>query len=98
MSQATGHRVRFEPSGTTVHVATSTSLFQAVITADLPIASSCGADGMCGKCGLRLLSGTLPTPSARELRVAKANRVDPSHRLSCMVEVNGDLVVTADYW
>ena len=91
-------RVRFEPSGREVEVQDGASLFDAVVAADLPIASSCGADGMCGKCGLRLLSGSLPSPSSREQRVAKANRIEPGMRLSCMVSAHEDLVVTADYW
>jgi len=91
-------RIRFEPSRRAVSVAPDTTLFDAVVAADLPIASSCGADGMCGKCGLRLLSGNLPPPSEREVRVGTANRIDPGLRLSCMVRVAEDLVVTADYW
>jgi ferredoxin len=91
-------RIRFEPSGRTVEVESGTTLFDAVIAADLPIASSCGADGMCGRCGLRVMSGTLPSASAREVRVSAANRLDGDLRLSCMVLVTEDLVVTADYW
>ncbi len=90
--------IRFEPSGQTIEVKPHTTLFDAVVAADLPIASSCGADGVCGRCGLRLVTGSLPTPSKREQRVHKANRLDEQLRLSCMIKVNADIVVTADYW
>jgi ferredoxin len=91
-------KVRFMPSGIEVQVEDGTTLFEAAQLAELPVGSSCGADGTCGKCGLRLLSGTLPSPTPRERKVTADNRTAPGLRLSCMVEVQSDVVVTADYW
>ena len=91
-------RVRFEPSGREVEVEEGTSIFEAAQRADLPVGSSCGADGTCGRCGLRVVSGTLPPPTDRERKVAHDNRVSPDLRLSCMVEVTADVCLTADYW
>ncbi len=86
------------PSDTEIAVPVGTTLLDAAAQAGVPVGSSCGADGICGKCGLRILEGTLPAPSAREDRVAQANRVETGLRLSCMVRVTGDLCVTASYW
>jgi 2Fe-2S ferredoxin len=91
-------KVRFNPSGRSVDVRANTTLIDAVNKAGLPIASSCGAEGNCGKCGLRVLAGHLEAASSREKQVAKANRLDPALRLACMVTVNGDIEVSADYW
>ena len=91
-------KVRFEPSGRVVDVARGTTAFDAAQIADLPVGSSCGAEGSCGRCGLRVVSGSLPPASERELRVARDNRVDADLRLSCMVEVVADVCLTADYW
>jgi ferredoxin len=91
-------RVRFLPSGTQIEVPSGTSLFDAADAAGLPVGSSCGADGVCGKCGLRVVQGTLPPPSDREIRVSEGNRVEGGLRLSCMIGVTCDLSVTADYW
>jgi len=91
-------KVRFMPSGVEVEVAAGTTVFDAAQLAGLPVGSSCGADGTCGKCGLRLLSGSLPSPTPREQKVAADNRTDPGLRLSCMVEVHSDVEITADYW
>lgn len=91
-------KVRFEPSGSVVEVEPGTTAFDAAKKAHLPVGSSCGADGTCGRCGLRVLSGSLPPPSERERKVARDNRVPPDLRLSCMVEVNADVCLTADYW
>ena len=91
-------KVHFLPSHISIDVEAGMTLFEAAIQAGLPVGSSCGADGTCGRCGLRLLSGELPDPTAREIKVARANRVDSGLRLSCMVAVTGDVTVTADYW
>ena len=90
--------VRFFPSEREVTVGPETTLYDATVEAGLPVASSCGAEGACGKCGLRLLSGKLSNPSEREVRVALDNRCAPGLRLSCMVVIESDVEVTADYW
>ena len=91
-------RVRFEPSGIELEVPSGTRLYDAVKAADLPVASSCGAEGTCGKCGIKVLSGTLSEPTLHERRVSADNRVADDMRLSCMATIESDLVVTADYW
>ena len=66
----------------------------------LPVASACGADRICGRCGLEIVEGgeNLAPESERERRVKARNRVEPGLRLACFVEVTQDLVVTARYW
>ena len=90
--------IRFLPSGKEVECVPGSTLLDAATKAGLPVGNSCGADGTCGRCGLRLVSGVLPQPSAREERILRANRVEDGLRLSCMVEPKSDVVITADYW
>ena len=93
-------KIRFEPSGRTVLVAAGTLLLDAVRQAGLPIARACGAEGICGRCGLRVLAGGqgLEVESELEAQVRRRNRVSEDQRLACRVAVAGDLVVTASYW
>ena len=93
-------RVRFEPSQREVRVPAGTALIEATRRAGLPIASACGADGVCGRCGLEILAGgeTLPEETAREVAIKRQNTVDEHLRLACRVTVSADLVVTAQYW
>mgnify|MGYP003621532116 CR=1 FL=1 len=93
-------KVRFEPSGRTVEVRRGSSLLDAVRQAGLPVARACGAEGLCGRCGLRVLEGAeaLAAPSELEARARRRNRVSEELRLACRVAVPGDLVVTASYW
>ena len=88
--------VTFYPSGRKVKVHTGSRVYDAIRAADLPVASSCGAEGTCGKCGIRVMQGRVSAASSHEERVLAANRAEPSMRLSCMTNVETDLVVTTD--
>lgn len=92
--------MRFLPSGRCVRVARGTPLIAAVRRAALPVASACGADGLCGRCGLRVVAGAdaLAPESADERDAKLRNRVDPELRLACRTPVLADLEVTAPYW
>jgi ferredoxin len=92
--------VRFLPSGDTLTVTPGTTLLAAARRAGLPIASACGADGLCGRCGVRVTAGieSLSPEDSEEARVKRRNRVDPSLRLACRAMLAGDVEVTAAYW
>ena len=47
--------VRFLPSEREIRVPAGTSLLEAARRAGLPVASACGADGICARCGLDIL-------------------------------------------
>ena len=77
-----------------------TTLLEAARRAKLPVASACGAAGLCGRCGMLILSGagSLAAEGDDEARVKRANRVDPSERLACRIAPTDDVEVTARYW
>lgn len=88
------------PSGRELEVPAGTTLLAATVAAGLPIAHSCGAEGACAKCGLRIVAGgeSLAPASERETRTATRNGLDSELRLACRVLVSCDLTVTASYW
>jgi ferredoxin len=92
--------VRFLPSQREIRVPAGTTLLEAARRAGLPVASACGADGVCGRCGLDILEGGehLPSESELEARIKTANRIDEGLRLACRLQLACDLVVTAPYW
>ena len=92
------HVVRFLPSGRTIRGETGTRLLELAHRAQLPVASACGAEALCGRCGLQILAGLVEPEAGGESEVKRRNRVDPSLRLACLVRVEDDLVVTAPYW
>ena len=94
-------RITFLPSGRSVEiVAGERTLLQATEAAGLPIASACGSEGACARCGLEIVAGadSLEPQSERERRIKERNRIDPGHRLACRVRPTGDLTVRASYW
>lgn len=65
-----------------------TSLMDALIAAGLPVASSCGGDGVCTKCRLhfRVLNGaTAPLVGPLEVSLLKKISAEKSERISCQV-------------
>jgi 2Fe-2S ferredoxin len=92
--------VRFSPSGRALRVGAGTTLLEAARRAGLPVASACGAEGICGRCGVRVLLGAegLSPETEREAHVKRLNRVEAGLRLACRARVSGPVEVTAGYW
>jgi len=92
--------ITFEPSGRSLEVTRGTLLFDAVLRAGLPIASSCSAEFVCGKCNLKIVSGgeNLSAQRDPERRLLRRDQKPESDRISCVTRVYGDCSVTASYW
>ncbi len=82
--------VTYLPSDTTVHVPAGTTLFNAAHWAGLPIDSTCGGRGTCGKCGVKVLQGHAERTLADYRHLS--DKLDEGWRLSCQAEVNEDTV------
>ena len=81
-------------------MARGTTLLDAARRAGLPMASACGADGLCARCGVEILAGaeSLSAETEAERRQKRRNRIDPMLRLACRAAAEGDVEVTAGYW
>lgn len=92
--------VHFPTRDRSVRVPVGTPLIDAVREAGLPIARSCGGEGLCGRCGVQLLDGgaAVTAEAPDEARSKERNRIDPALRLACRVRVRADLAVAAPYW
>jgi ferredoxin len=68
--------VSFEPQGAVVRVPAGTTLLEAARKAQLPLASGCGGDTLCARCGLRVLGGAehLSAETEWEVRVKQRPR------------------------
>lgn len=90
--------LRFVPAQKLIEVPAGTLLIEAIRGAGLPIAHGCGQELMCGRCGVRILGGKVGEESAREREVKQRTRASRELRLACTLSVDGDLVITTDYW
>jgi len=95
------YEIRFLPSGRTIEISSEEmTLLEATCAVDLPIASACGENGACARCGLEIVEGeeNLAIETERERIIKERNRIDPKLRLACRVRPLGDLTVRAPYW
>lgn len=93
--------IRFMPSERSVSIdAGDVTLLEATRLAGLPIASACGENGACARCGLQILEGAdaIEAETERETRIKERNRIDPDLRLACRVRPRGNMLVRATYW
>lgn len=93
-------KVTFHPSMKTIDVSEGTTLFDAAKRVGLPVASSCGADNVCGRCNMQVLDGVqhLSGQENPELVLLRRDKKDLTDRISCMTRVLGDCTVTTTYW
>ena len=90
--------VRLLPKGIEIRVPKGARLIDVVREAGLPIARACGDDLVCGKCGVRIVSGRVSREAPVERRAKERNRIATELRRACALRVNHDLSVSADYW
>jgi len=83
--------VTYEPSGTIAHVPAGTTLFNAAHWAGIPIESTCGGRGTCGKCKVRVVRGHAERTVADYRHVSEG--LDEGWRLSCRCQVSEDMQV-----
>ena len=93
-------RVRFEPMGLEVAVPRGRRVYDVAMANGLPLAQSCRGEGICSRCGVRVLRGAEHlSPERRPERLRKAaNQLDRELRLACLTTVRGPVVLTTDYW
>ncbi|MCP5058916.1 MAG: (2Fe-2S)-binding protein [bacterium] len=84
----------------TIALAAGKTLMDAAHDAGLPIASACGGDRLCARCGLQILEGSenVSAESATEAELKLRNRIEPALRLACLARIAGPVEVTASYW
>ena len=83
--------VTYLPSDTTAHVPSGTTLFHGAHWAGIPIESTCGGRGTCGKCKVRVVEGHADRTLADYRHLSDG--LDEGWRLSCQAAVTGDMVV-----
>ena len=93
-------KVTFHPSGKTIDVPRGTLLFDAAVRVQLPVASSCRAGFVCGKCNMQVVTGGDQLSEQRdpERALLQREKKDITDRISCVTRVYGDCTVSTTYW
>ncbi len=87
-------------SQTKIDVPAGANLMQSLLSAGVPVASSCDGDGVCAKCRLEIIAGekNLSPRNETEIFLAETNELRADERISCQTQVLGDIEVDAGYW
>ncbi|MGE3683994.1 MAG: 2Fe-2S iron-sulfur cluster-binding protein [Bdellovibrionales bacterium] len=92
--------IRFVKNLPAIEVDKGARLMEVLLTAGLPVASSCHGDGVCGKCRIRVLEGleNLSRVGPLEEILRERHRMPRDVRISCQTDVLGDIRIDATYW
>ena len=92
--------MKFAKSQKVVEVAMGANLFHALNDLNIPVASSCGGEGVCIKCMVKVIEGkeNLSREGDLETDMKEIHDVPSGFRMSCQTEVNGDITIDTDYW
>lgn len=84
-------KIRFMPEDVTVNAASEEILLAVAARAGLHINASCGGEGVCGRCRVKLEEGGL---IAEPVSFLSQDEYNQGVRLACRAKVNGDAVIT----
>ncbi len=92
--------IKFLKNRAAIEVKNGTNLMQGLLDHGIPVASSCRGDAVCGKCWVKVLQGgaNLSNVNGDEIRLQTINKLPPNARISCQVEVHGDITLDTPYW
>jgi ferredoxin len=92
--------VTFERLQKQKKVTAGATLIAAANRAGVPIGQSCGGEGACGWCRVRIITGAenLSKTSQREAQLIHEKRFAGDERVACQVKVFGDVRVGTEYW
>jgi uncharacterized 2Fe-2S/4Fe-4S cluster protein (DUF4445 family) len=82
--------VRYLPFDRTTRVPPGTTLFSAAHWIGLPIDSTCGGRGTCGKCKVRVIQGSAEVTTADHRQLLK-EEIEGGWRLSCQTRIYEDM-------
>lgn len=85
--------VKFLPHEKEVQIPPGSSLFTAAIAADIALESNCGGKGTCGKCRMKILSGSREKPTVTENDHFSGEELASGWALACQCLAQEDMIV-----
>jgi 2Fe-2S ferredoxin len=83
-----------------LEVSSHSNVMKALLENGRPVASSCGGEGVCGKCRVTVLAGSenLTPANDTERFLKEREHLGPQERISCQCEIVGDVQLDTRYW
>jgi uncharacterized 2Fe-2S/4Fe-4S cluster protein (DUF4445 family) len=88
------YSIEFRPLGIRVDCPAGTTILDCCRANQIPLASTCGGQGKCHSCKLRIEQGDVALPTRSELKILSVEELKRGWRLACQVKPAGDLVVS----
>ena len=82
--------VDFEPIGRRIPCNSGDTILDAAQRAGIVLNATCGGDGICSRCIVRVMDGLVSPPNPTE-ETELGKQVDDGWRLACQIEVQGDV-------
>jgi len=86
-------KVVFQPDGKRGNFSEGTNLLEAARSLGVDINSICGGAGACGKCIVKINTGSVPSPSETDKRFIDEKNLKNGFRLACLHTIQTDLLV-----
>ena len=83
----------FQPEGKKVHAASKDHLLKIAEQAGILIDASCAGAGKCGKCKVKVLSGSCNPLTDTELNLLSGHEIKSQYRLACCTYAHSDLEI-----
>lgn len=96
-------QIRFTKPLSPISATPENSVMKILQQNNIPVASSCGGEGICLKCKIEVIDGRekLSPPTQLEQLAHAKGALSPRHRLSCqcrLVAGAGDVTIDTSYW
>lgn len=93
-------KIFFAKNSKSLEVPEDANLMEALTEAEIPVASSCGGNGVCTKCLVKVIEGreNLSPENDLEQDMRDIHGYERNQRMSCQAHVRGDIKIDADYW
>ena len=86
-------RIEFEPVGRRADFEHGVTLQEAARRSGVELASTCGGDGTCGCCRVRIVRGEVSPPGVTERAELSDNELATGLRLACQTHALGDALI-----
>ncbi len=83
--------ITFYPDNIIQEAKAGEGLMDVAAKAGVLIDGNCGSTGKCGRCKVRVVTGTLPAPDSEERANLTDSEIDQGFRLACRLKIDGDL-------
>lgn len=86
-------KMTIQPSGKTFIYETGKSLLEILLEEKIFVDNPCNGKGVCGKCRVKILSGTLPAVHPTEEQFLRPQELAAGVRLACLLNPENDLKI-----